>query len=183
MNQDPNATPEVGRQQERPIELPPMRPIKGTSSRVGGCGRWAAYGCLGGIVVLALFLFVSFFTIKRGLLWTAVRGCQQVERNLPDDMTPMERARLMNNFDRLLAELRRMEDPNPILGRFLGMVARVLEDDAVSFEEAEEINAFVEAEFPEEPTPPPARTPPAIPTAAPQSTPVADTLVELPRPE
>jgi hypothetical protein len=154
-----------------------VKPMKGVSPRVSGCGRWATWGCFGGIVILAFFLFSSFFTIKKGMLWTAVRGCQQVERNLPPGMEPLERARVMRNFDNLLAELRRMQEPNPVLGRFLGLVARVLEDDEVSRAEVDEINAFIETEFPETVPTPTVTAPPASPPAM-----VEDVAVEAPVP-
>ena len=173
MNQEQTEKPATGPKPEQPFVLPPTRPVKGTSLKVAGCGRWATYGCLGGVVLLAGFLFTSFFTIKKGLVWTAVRGCRQVERKLPADMEPVERARVMNNFDRVVAELRRTDDPNPVLGRYLGLVAGVLEDDVVTLDEVEEINAFIETEFPETPPPPEAEAPRPPPTAGAENEPAS----------
>jgi len=66
----------------------------------------------------------------------------------------------MRNFDRLLAELERARDPNPVLGRYLALVARVLEDDQVSFQEVEEVNTFIEAELHADLPPPGEAAPP-----------------------
>ncbi len=68
MNQDQTAKTPAGTEREPPSGLPLAKPTKVGSPRVVGCSRWASFGCLGGLAVLVLFLFASFWVTSSGAL-------------------------------------------------------------------------------------------------------------------
>jgi hypothetical protein len=149
-NQPPNDSPKQPPSQTPPVTFP-LEPSRQPPS--GRPKRWAVIGCGAGLVAVVFFLIASISMVKRGMYNLVDRGCDRIERRLPLELRPQQRARIKRNLERLKFELERAEDPDPLVGSFLGQVARALEDDHLSVREVRELSDFLETSLPPEEEP------------------------------
>jgi hypothetical protein len=113
----------------------------------GNLGRWATIGCGLGIVVLVAALFAGS-SLMRKTVWAGFAGTsRRVVANLPGDLQPGERMRLIGNLDAFAAYLKDQHEPFPIMGEFQDLARKMLEDRLISRDEVEELNVFLEAQL------------------------------------
>jgi hypothetical protein len=142
---DPSEKPEL------PAEFVAARASQATKTTWGSDsrpGKWSTIGCGLGIVVLISALFAGS-SLLRKTVWAGFSGTgSRLVANLPGDLPPGERMRLTRNLDRFTAQVKTQEDPYEVMGEFQRLAREAMEDRAISHDEVEEINLFLEAQLP-----------------------------------
>ena len=144
--EDPEARTAPGPEGEAKPEtfLVPPRSGKEPWRSGGGCGRLPAYGCVIGIALLIVALFVGVSLLRKSVWMTMERGRQQVVQGLPFGLQPDERLRTTRNLERFRTVLETSTDPYPLMGEFVKRVRGAFEDGRLTVEEIEELNLFIE---------------------------------------
>jgi hypothetical protein len=106
-------------------------------------GRRSTIGCLVALAVLLGVATIGVTVLDRSLRWTATRAMQRVQSELPEDVDPARRRQLAAALDRFAGRLDACDDPNPLIGRFLALVSRFLDDHRVTPAELEALEEFL----------------------------------------
>jgi hypothetical protein len=122
------------------IQLPRIAP-----QRPSGCSQWGNAGCLIGLGLLIIALAAGYFTLDTGFFLLVKRAQQQIWDNLPRDLDQQQRTRTLNNLNRLSEKLKEADDPNYLIGEFLGKAATALEDQKLTHDEVETLNLYLES--------------------------------------
>jgi hypothetical protein len=139
--ESPAQQPEADRSPQPPeIRLPKIAP-----QRPSGCSQWGNAGCLIGLGLLIIALVAGFFTLDTGFFLLIKRAQQQIWDNLPRDLDQQQRTRTLSNLNRLSEKLKEADDPNYLIGEFLGKAAAALEDQTLTHDEVEAINLYLES--------------------------------------
>jgi hypothetical protein len=96
-----------------------------------------------GLVIIALL--AGYFTLDTGFFLLVKRAQQQIWDSLPRDLDQQQRTRTLNNLNRLSSQIKEADDPNYLIGEFLGKAAAALEDKTLTHEEVEALNLYFES--------------------------------------
>jgi hypothetical protein len=120
-----------------------------------GCGpRAKIYLMIVAVAGLVAILLVGLSVLRRGVWVSMDQGRQAVVQNLPFDLPPGERQRIIKNLDRLRALLEASDDPYPIMGEFMTRVRAVLKDGRLTGDEVGGLNIYIEQVIEESGKPP-----------------------------
>jgi len=110
-----------------------------------GCGpRAKIYVMIVGVAGLVAILLVGLSVLRRGVWVTMDQGRQAVVQNLPFDLPPAERQRIIKNLDRFRALLEASDDPYPVMGEFMTRVRAVLRDGRLTVDEVSGLSVYIE---------------------------------------
>ena len=120
-----------------------------------GCGpRARIYLMAVAVAGLVAILVVGLSVLRRGVWVSMDQGRQAVVQNLPFDLPPAERQRVIKNLDRFRAILDVSDDPYPIMGEFMTRVRAVLKDGRLTVDEVSGLNVYIERVIEESGIPP-----------------------------
>ncbi len=120
-----------------------------------GCGpRARIYLMIVAVAGLVAILLVGLSVLRRGVWVTIDQGRQAVVQNLPFDLPPAERQRIMKNLDRFRALLEACDDPYPLMGEFMTRVRAVFRDGHLTVDEVGGLNVYIERVIEESGIPP-----------------------------
>ena len=172
MDEDRNPN-ETEREPEAPAEVAPapVEPTQPSSTEVffpspstgkeawrgggSGCGpRARLYLMIVAGAGLVAILLVGLSVLRRGVWVTMDQGRQAVVQNLPYELPPSERQRIIKNLDRFRALLEASDDPYPMMGDFMTRVRAVLKDNQLTVNEVGGLNAYIERMIEESGIPP-----------------------------
>jgi hypothetical protein len=120
-----------------------------------GCGpRAKIYLTIIAVAGLVAVLLVGLSVLRRGVWVSMDQGRQAVVQNLPFDLPPGERQRIIKNLDRFRALLEASDDPYPIMGEFMTRVRAVLKDGRLTGDEVGGLNIYIEQVIEESGKPP-----------------------------
>ncbi len=120
-----------------------------------GCGpRAKIYVMIVGVAGLVAILLVGLSVLRRGVWVTMDQGRQAVVQNLPFDLPPAERQRIIKNLDRFRALLEASDDPYPVMGEFMTRVRAVLRDGRLTVDEVSGLSVYIERVIEESGIPP-----------------------------
>ncbi len=158
-----NESPRL-RQPEKPAPQQPVVgdvfvPLPSTGQEAwrggSGCGpRARVYLMAVALAGLIAILLVGMSVLRRGVWVTLDQGRQAVVQNLPFDLPPGERQRMMKNLDQFRAFLEASDDPYPTMGEFMTRVRAVLEDGRLTVDEVSGLNVYIERVIEESGIPP-----------------------------
>jgi hypothetical protein len=120
-----------------------------------GCGpRARIYLMAVALAGLVAILIVGMSVLRRGVWVTLDQGRQAVVQNLPFDLAPGERQRIIKNLDRFRTFLEASDDPYPAMGEFMTRVRAVLKDGRLTVDEVGGLNVYIERVIEESGIPP-----------------------------
>ena len=143
----------------RPAAADVFMPLPSTGKEAwrsgSGCGpRARIYLMAVALAGLVAILLVGMSVLRRGVWVTLDQGRQAMVQNLPFDLPPGERQRIMKNLDRFRALLETVDDPYPIMGEFMTRVRAVLKDGRLTVDEVAGLNVYIERVIEESGIPP-----------------------------
>jgi len=144
---------------QQPVADDVFMPLPSTGNEAwrggSGCGpRARIYLMAVALAGLVAILLVGMSVLRRGVWVTLDQGRQAVVQNLPFDLPPGERQRIMKNLDRFRAVLEASDDPYPIMGDFMTRVRAVLKDGRLTVDEVSGLNVYIERVIEESGIPP-----------------------------
>jgi len=144
---------------QQPVEFDVFMPPPSTGKEAwrggSGCGpRARIYLMAVALAGLVAILLVGMSVLRRGVWVTLDQGRQAVVQNLPFDLPPGERQRMMKNLDRFRAFLEASDDPYPTMGEFMTRVRAVLKDGRLTVDEVSGLNVYIERVIEESGIPP-----------------------------
>ena len=144
--------------QPLPVEVSLPLPTTGKEAWRGGgsgCGpRARLYLMVVAGAGLVAILLVGLSVMGRGVWVTMDQGRQAVVQNLPYELPPSERQRIIKNLDRFRALLEASDDPYPMMGDFMTRVRAVLKDNQLTVNEVGGLNLYIERVIEESGIPP-----------------------------
>ena len=157
---EPEAPAEVAPVPAQPLPVEVSLPLPTTGKEAwrgggSGCGpRARLYLMVVAGAGLVAILLVGLSVMRRGVWVTMDQGRQAVVQNLPYELSPSERQRIINNLDRFRALLEASDDPYPMMGDFMTRVRAVLKDNQLTVNEVGGLNLYIERVIEESGIPP-----------------------------
>jgi hypothetical protein len=137
------------------VFMPPPSTGKEAWRSGSGCGpRARIYLMAVALAGLVVILLVGMSVLRRGVWVSMDQGRQAVVQNLPFELPPAERQRIMKNLDRFRALLEASDDPYPTMGEFMTRVRAVFKDGRLSVDEVSGLNVYIERVIEEAGIPP-----------------------------
>jgi len=137
------------------VFMPPSSTGKEAWRGGSGCGpRARIYLMAVALAGLVAILLVGMSVLRRGVWLSLDQGRQAIVQNLPFDLPPGERQRMMKNLDRFRALLEASDDPFPTMGEFMTRVRAVLKDGRLTVDEVSGLNVYIERVIEESGIPP-----------------------------
>lgn len=104
-------------------------------------------GCLGGLIALAMVLWLGYFTLQQSVWVTYKKSSERLVKAMTFEIDPGRRQRFEETLPRYTARLKALPEPYPAIGRFNQEVNRVLSDNRLSLRELEGIEAIIADEL------------------------------------
>jgi hypothetical protein len=117
-----------------------------TGSAVGSSmfARRSTIGCLVALGILLAVATVGVTVLDRGVRWTVSRAVENVQAALPEELDEDRRDSLTEALERFEARIDTADEPNALIGRFLGLVSKMLDDRRLAESEVAMLEDFLD---------------------------------------